>query len=147
MATAILPALHDTGQTSSGLTFALQALLSRHETYVAESQQEHARMNANIERLEIERTSLQRSNEKIVAENKELLSKLDTLNNTYAQSDDTVKGLEALLRDTEIEVRRLNGLARRAEELDAQVQDLDQERSHLKRRLDDGEQERQEHSE
>ena len=98
-------------------------------------------MNANIARLEIERTSLQRSNEKIVAENKELLSKLDTLNNTYAQSDDTVKGLEALLRDTEIEVRRLNGLARRAEELEAQVQNLDQERSHLKRRLDDGEQE------
>ena len=141
MATAILPAMHDTGQSSSGLTFALQALLSRHETYVAESQQEHARMNANVARLENERTSLQRSNEKIVAENKELLSKLDTLNSTYLQSDDTVKGLEALLRDTEIEVRRLNGLARRAEELEAQVQDLDQERSHLKRRLDDGEQE------
>ena len=139
MATAMRHAMHDTGQSGSGLTFALQALLSRHETYVAESQQEHARMNAKIAGLENERTDLQRSNEKIVAENKELLSKLDTLNATYAQSDDTVHSLEALLRDTEVEVRRLNGLARRAEELEAQVQDLDLESSNLKRQLDDGE--------
>lgn len=133
--------MRDHKQQNTGLTFALQALLSRHETYVAESQQEHERLNAKIAELETDRTNLQSSNEKIVAENRELLAKLDSLNTTYAQSDTTVKNLEALLRDTEIEVRRLTGLARRAEELEARVQDLDQERSDLKQQLDDGEQE------
>ena len=123
----------------SGLTFALQALLARHESYVAESQQEHARLDARIAQLEVERTTLQTANERIVAENKELLSKLEILNDSYKVSDNTVKTLEALLRDTEIEVRRLNGLARRAEDLDARVQEMDRQRMELMQKLTDTE--------
>jgi hypothetical protein len=128
-------------ESGSGLTFALQALLSRHESFVSESQQEHARHDAKIAQLEAERTTLQTANERIVAENKELLSKLDQLNDSYKVSDNTVKTLEGLLRDTEIEVRRLNGLARRAEELDARVQDMDKQRQDMMRKLADGESE------
>ena len=133
------PTPSDDSQSSCGLTFALQALLSRHESYVAESQEEDARLNSKIAQLEADRTSLQTANEKIVAENRQLLEQLDSLNASYKTSDETVKSLEALLRDTELEVRRLNGLARRAEELEARVQDLDLERSTLRRKLDDGE--------
>lgn len=130
-----------TSSTNSGLTFALQALLSRHETYVADTQQENERLNAKIAELEAERVTLQSANEKVVAENKDLLVKLDTINKSYSESDSTVKNLEALLRDTELEVRRLNALARRAEELEAQVHDVERERSILSRKLDDSEQE------
>lgn len=131
------PSIHD--ESSSGLTFALQALLSRHESFVAESQQEHARLDTKVGQLEAERSSLQSANERIVAENRELISKLETLNDSYKASDNTVKTLEGLLRDTEIEVRRLNGLARRAEELDARVHEMDLQRMELMRKLNDGE--------
>ena len=127
---------------SSGLTFALQALLARHESYVAESQQEHARLDAKIAHLEADRNALQTANERIVAENRELLSKLETLNDSYKASDNTVKTLEALLRDTEIEVRRLNGLARQADDLGIRVQEMDSQRAELMQRLADGETER-----
>lgn len=129
----------DDSQSSSGLTFALQALLSRHESFVAESQEESARLNNTITRLEIDRTSLQSANEEIVAENRQLLKQLENINASYKTSDDTVKSLETLLRDTELEVRRLNALARRAEELEVRVQHLDLERSALMRKLEDGE--------
>jgi hypothetical protein len=128
-------------ESSSGLTFALQALLSRHESFVADSQQEHARLEAKVAQLEAERTSLQTANERVVAENRELLSKLETLNDSYKASDNTVKTLEGLLRDTEIEIRRLNALARRAEELDSRVLDLDREKVELLNKINDGESE------
>ena len=124
---------------SNGLTFALQALLARHESFVADSQQEHARLDTKIVHLETERNTLQSANERIVAENKELLSKLETINDSYMASDNTVKTLEALLRDTEIEVRRLNGLARRAEELGELVQEMDRQRAEMMLKLADGE--------
>lgn len=130
-----------TSSTNSGLTFALQALLSRHETYVADTQHEHERLNARVAALEADRVGLQDANEKIVAENRDLLVKLDTINKSYSESDATVKNLEALLRDTELEVRRLNALARRAEELEAQVHSLDRERTILSQKIEDSEQE------
>jgi hypothetical protein len=128
-------------ESSSGLTFALQALLSRHESFVADSQQEHARLEAKVAQLEAERTSLQTANERVVAENRELLSKLEILNDSYKASDNTVKTLEGLLRDTEIEIRRLNALARRAEELDSRVLDLDRDKVELLNKINDGESE------
>ena len=133
------PRMPSQDDPSSGLTFALQALLARHESYVAESQQEHARLDAKIAQLEADRTALQDANERMVAENKELLSKLEILNDSYKASDHTAKTLEALLRDTEIEVRRLNGLARRAEDLGIRAQEMDKQRAELMQRLADGE--------
>jgi hypothetical protein len=130
-----------TVSTDSGLTFALQALLSRHESYVEQTQQENDRLTSRLTEIETERALLQDANEKVVAENRDLLLKLDTLNKSYSESDSTVKSLEALLHDTELEVRRLNALARRAEELEIHVHDMERERSIISRKLQDTEQE------
>ncbi|OCT50039.1 hypothetical protein CLCR_06704 [Cladophialophora carrionii] len=142
----ILPLAHrhstvDTMQTSSGLTFALQALLTRHESYVSESQQEHQRLTAYINDLERERTHLQTANEKIVEENRQLLNQLEVANTSLQDSDSHVRSLEALLRDCEVECRRLNGLNRRTEELELQILELEKERITLSRQSDDAKEE------
>jgi hypothetical protein len=116
----------------SSLTFALQALLSRHESYLAESEAERIRLTSSISSLEAEKTSLQDANQELVKQNRDLLDKLEGLNTTLSDSDDHVKNLEALLVSAELEVRRLNGLAGRAEELEDQLRQL--ERENLKAR-------------
>ncbi|KIW70319.1 hypothetical protein PV04_02602 [Phialophora macrospora] len=114
-----------------------QALLTRHESYVSESQQEHQRLTAYISELERERTHLQIQNGKIVEENRQLLNQLEVANSSLKDSDSHVKSLEALLRDCEVESRRLNGLSRRTEELELQILELEKERSTLSRQSDD----------
>jgi hypothetical protein len=124
-------------KTSSGLIFPLQALLTRHESYVSESQQEHQRLTAYISELERERAHLQTTNGKIVEENRQLLNQLEVANTSLKDSDSHVKSLEALLRDCEVESRRLNGLSRRTEELEFQILELEKERITLSRQSDD----------
>ncbi|EXJ87538.1 hypothetical protein A1O3_04498 [Capronia epimyces CBS 606.96] len=128
-------------QTSSGLTFALQALLTRHESYVTESQLEHERLTAYINELERERATLQTTNERIVVENRELRTQLDTANTSLRDSDKHVKGLEALLRDSELEIRRLNGLTRQAEELELKILDMEKDHAVLLQKAGDSKEE------
>lgn len=124
-----------------GLTFALQALLSRHESYINEAQTERARLSTCISDLESERLSLQNANERIVAENRELLQRLEQLNGNLVDSDQDVKRLESLLLDCELEVKRLNGLVRRTEELDSRLQDMERERHSLNQQVEEGKEE------
>jgi len=126
-------------QSSGGLTFALQALLNRHESYVTESQLEHARLTAQITGLEADRLSLQSANEKIVAENRDLLSRLEEVNYALQTSDAQVEKLEALFQECEAEVKRLNILGSRAEELEVKILDLEKERAVLTRKVEDSE--------
>lgn len=128
-------------QTGSGLTFALQALLNRHESYVTESQVEHERLTTYVNQLEKERSSLQAANDKIVKENRELLNQLESANTSLKESDEHVKSLETLLRDCEGEVRRLNGLSRRTEELELRMLDLERERITLSEKVEESEEE------
>jgi hypothetical protein len=116
----------------SSLTFALQALLSRHESYLAESEAERSRLTTSVESLEADKTSLQDANQDLVKQNRELLDKLETLNTTLSDSDSHVKNLEALLVSAEVETRRLDGLAGRAAELEDQLKQL--ERDNIKAR-------------
>lgn len=125
----------------SGLTFALQALLNRHETYVGDSQREHERLTEYINELEADRTSLQNKNEKIVEENRELLTQLEAANTSLKESDDHVRDLEVLLRDCELEVRRLNFLTRRTEELELQLMEMERDRVALSHKVDDSSEE------
>lgn len=111
----------------SSLTFALQALLSRHESYLAESEAERTRLTSSVESLEAEKTSLQDANQDLVKQNRELLDKLEGLNSTLSDCDSHVKNLEALLVSAEVEVRRLNGLAGRAGELEEQLRQLERD--------------------
>lgn len=118
----------------SSLTFALQALLSRHESYLAESEAERARLTSSISSLEAEKTSLQDANQDLVKQNRELLDRLEGLNTNLSDSDGHVKNLEALLVSAELEVRRLNGLAGRAGDLEEQLRQI--ERDNLKAKED-----------
>lgn len=141
LSTALSSPEQERKQTSSGLTFALQALLTRHESYVTESQLEHERLTAYIDELERERTCLQTTNEKIVVENRELRTQLDVANTSLKDSDNHVKSLEALLRDSESEIRRLNGLTRRAEELELKLLDMERDHVTLLQKADDSREE------
>lgn len=125
----------------SGLTFALQALLDRHEAYVKESQAEQARLSNYVTDLENEKTYLQDTNHKFVVENRELLQKLEQLNTDFSESGKKVQDLENLLQDCEQEIRRLNGLTRQAQNLETKVLDMERERAELSRHLSDGREE------
>lgn len=120
---------------SSGLTFALQALLSRHESYIASSEAERAALTAQISRLESDKSSLERKNAEIVRENHELLDHLEGLNNTIANSDAHIASLAATLAEAKLEVKRLMALAARTEELEKQLEEMEIGRVGLEREV------------
>src|SRR6516225_6574546 len=95
------------------LTFSLQALLIRHEAYMADAEKERASMTATIDKLETDKKLLEAENAKFVEENRNLLSQLEELNNTVSDSDARVKSLEATLQATSQELQRLSSLASR----------------------------------
>jgi hypothetical protein len=118
-----------------GLTFALQALLSRHESYIASSEAERAALTAQISRLESDKSSLERKNADIVRENHELLDHLEGLNNTIADSDAHITSLAATLAEAQLEVKRLMALAARTEELERQLEEMEIGRVGLEREV------------
>ena len=61
------------------LTFALQALLLRHEAYVADSERERHQMMDTIERLESEKLALEAKNAQTIKANRDLLDQLEQL--------------------------------------------------------------------
>jgi len=125
-------------RSDSGLTFALQALLDRHEAYVKDSQAEQARLSSYVACLENEKSSLQDVNHRMVVENRELLQKLEGLNTTFGESGKRVQELEALLQDCEQEIRRLNGLTRRTQELELKMLDVERECADITKQFEDG---------
>jgi chromosome segregation ATPase len=89
------------------LTFALQALLIRHEAYVADSERERRQMVATIENLEKEKLELEASNAQTIKANRDLLDQLENLNEAAINSDAQIQALEDTLRSTEEELERL----------------------------------------
>lgn len=118
------------------LTFALQALLVRHEAYVADSERERRQMLANIERLENEKLELEAKNAQTIKENRDLLDQLEQLNESVCGSDAQIQALQDTLRSTEEELQRLASLAARTQLLEAQLFDLEREQSRLQHHLD-----------
>ncbi|KAL1641215.1 hypothetical protein SLS61_010173 [Didymella pomorum] len=118
------------------LTFALQALLVRHEAYVADSERERRQMMANIERLESEKLELEAKNARTIKENRNLLDQLEQLNESVCSSDAQIQALQDTLRSTEDELQRLASLAARTQLLEAQLFDLEREQSRLQHNLD-----------
>ena len=125
-------------RTDSGLTFALQALLDRHEAYVKDSQAEQARLSSYVSDLEHQKNSLQDANHRIVVENRELLQKLEDLNTGFGESGKRVQELEGLLQDCEQEIRRLNGLTRKTQELELKMLDVERECAEITKQFEDG---------
>jgi len=116
-----------------GLTFALQALLVRHEQYMQDAERDRLDMNHKIEKLESDKKELEARNAQTVDENRNLLDQLETLNTTLSDSELHINSLENTLQSTRQELRRLEGLASRTHELEAQLTALEQEQDILQR--------------
>jgi hypothetical protein len=116
-----------------GLTFSLQALLVRHEAYMVDAERDRSEMNGRIEKLEADRRELEARNAKTVAENRALLDQLEGLNTTVSESELHIKALEATLQSAHQELRRLEGLAARTQDLEVQLAALEQEQEALQR--------------
>lgn len=117
--------------SSSSLTFALQALLHRHESYMAEAEEDRQRLLANIENLEREKRQVEAENARIIEENRGLLEQLDGLNKAVAESDAHAKSLAAALDSTEAELRKVTMSAARAAELEVQLAQMEAEQARL----------------
>ncbi|KAJ5038155.1 uncharacterized protein L3040_007024 [Drepanopeziza brunnea f. sp. 'multigermtubi'] len=106
---------------SSSLTFALQALLVRHEQYMHDAEKD--------------RKALEHENAKSIEENRGLLDQLEDLNGTLEESETHIKSLEATLYSTRQELRHLELLASRTRDLEVQLAALEQEQDLLQRTL------------
>ena len=131
------PASKASTQPNSGLTFALQALLQRHESYLAESSAERLRLTDTISTLEQEKEQVQARNNALVAENRALLNDLERVNNEVGLADGKISSMTAMLAEAQFEVRRLNGMARRAEELEKELAQYDQKHHVLEREVEE----------
>ncbi|KAL8735354.1 MAG: hypothetical protein Q9166_000899 [cf. Caloplaca sp. 2 TL-2023] len=117
------------------LTFALQSLLARHEAYVLEAEEERRRTAAGIDRLECDKKELDAANTRIIEENRSLLDQLEHLNNTVSTSDTHIQSLTATLQSTRQELDRLNALAARTSQLEAQLSFMEIEQASLHDKL------------
>ncbi|KAL2756065.1 hypothetical protein ACRALDRAFT_2062685, partial [Sodiomyces alcalophilus JCM 7366] len=112
-----------------------QALLARHEAYMADAERDHNDLTARIEQLEMDKRELQAENIRTVEENRALLDQLEALNTTVHNSDIRIQTLEATLLSSQQAVRRLEGAASRAEELERHVAMLEREQVQLQNNL------------
>jgi hypothetical protein len=119
--------LHAQPYSRDWLTFSLQALLSRHEAYVADSERERKHMLSTINGLEKEKAELEERNAQTIKANRQLLDTLEQLNDAVASSDAQIKALSDTLHSTEEELQRLSSLAARTQMLEAQLLDLERE--------------------
>lgn len=109
--------------------FSLQALLTRHEAYIADSERERKAMAAQIEALEVEKQTLEQQNASAIEENRNLLDQLEALNNAVSESDTQVTNLQATLKTTQQELHKLSGLQSRTENLEQQIADFEREQA------------------
>ncbi|KAK7746257.1 hypothetical protein SLS53_002216 [Cytospora paraplurivora] len=113
------------------LTFALQALLARHEAYLASAEQERFEMQSRIEQLETDKRSLEEENARTIQENRALLDQLEALNNTVSDSETHIRSLEATLQSSEQTIRKLEAAEARAAEMEEKITDLEAEQATL----------------
>lgn len=118
-----------------GLTFALKALLIRHETYVAEAESSRREHEQKIEQLQKDKHSLEIENHRLVDENKDLSNHVEDLNNKISESDIRIDSLEATLNATHMEMRRLESLASRTHDLEQQLLELEREQEELRQTI------------
>ncbi|KAK5171118.1 uncharacterized protein LTR77_004262 [Saxophila tyrrhenica] len=113
----------------SGLMFSLQALLVRHESYIADSERERREMTAHIGMLEKEKQVLEKKNATVIEENRNLLDQLEAVNSAVSESDAHVVNLQATLQSTQQELHKLSQLAARTESLERQLAEYEREQA------------------
>ncbi|PKS07442.1 hypothetical protein jhhlp_006046 [Lomentospora prolificans] len=107
-----------------------QALLVRHEAYMADSERDRAELTSRIVQLETDKKELEAMNAKTIEENRLLLDQLEELNNSVAESDSRIHLLEASLQASEQTVRRLEITASRAADMERHIATLEQDLEH-----------------
>ncbi|KAI1639960.1 hypothetical protein F4809DRAFT_638112 [Biscogniauxia mediterranea] len=112
-----------------------QALLARHEAYMADAERDRYELTARIEQLEMDNKELEARNARTIEENRDLLDQLELLNSTINDSEGRIKSLEATLLSSQQTVRRLEGETARAEALERQLMSLEQEQAELQSTL------------
>ncbi|KAK2040701.1 hypothetical protein LZ31DRAFT_35797 [Colletotrichum somersetense] len=112
-----------------------KALLARHEAYMADAERDRMSLTTRIEQLESEKVELQAENARTVEENRSLLDQLEMLNNTVQDSDIRIQTLEATLLSSHQAVRRLEGAAARAADMERHIALLEQEQLRLQNTL------------
>lgn len=120
----------------SPLMFSLQALLMRHEAYIADSERERKSMTAHIETLEAEKLALEQKNATVIEENRNLLDQLEAVNTAVAESDAHVVSLQATLHSTQQELYKLSQLTARTEWLERQLADFEHEQASWQSSID-----------
>ncbi|KAI2640171.1 hypothetical protein GGS21DRAFT_401907 [Xylaria nigripes] len=108
-----------------------QALLARHESYMADAERDRTELTARIEQLEHENRELEMKIAKMAEENKDLLLQLDALNTTIIDTEVHMKTLEATLLSSQQTIRRLELETARAEALERQIASLEQEQAEI----------------
>lgn len=120
---------------SNSLTFSLQALLARHEAYMADAERDRLELTSRIEQLEMDNKDLEAKNARTIEENRSLLDQLESLNSSVTDSEGRIKSLEATLLSSQQLIRRLEGETARAESLERQIAYLEQEQADLQNNL------------
>lgn len=120
---------------ASSLTFSLQALLHRHESYMTEAEDDRRRLLSSIDALERERHDVHAENARIAQENRALVDELDVLNSSLADSDAQVNSLTVALEHTEAELRSVSVAAARAAGLEAQLVQMETEQARMQENL------------
>src|SRR5215469_18574967 len=115
----------------ASLTFIIQALLARHEAYVADAEQDRKRILSKMEELEQDKKHLEDKNREAVDDNRKLLDELEALNLAVTSSDAQIQSLTDALHATDQRLERMNGLAARSEGLQRQLSRLEEEEARL----------------
>ncbi|KAK6539518.1 hypothetical protein TWF694_009735 [Orbilia ellipsospora] len=117
------------GLTMPSILF--QALLRQAD----EAEKIRSEMASKISKLEEQNKHLEIQNTLSIDRNRDLLSTLETLNESVAQADTKVRELTADIDDTRAELDRVSARAARAEILEAQLSVLETEQEDLRRNL------------
>ncbi|KAB5539244.1 hypothetical protein GE09DRAFT_1038016 [Coniochaeta sp. 2T2.1] len=112
-----------------------QALLARHEAYMASAERDRAELNARIEQLELDKAALQATNSRTVEENRALLDRLELLNGTVTESEQKIRSLEAALQSTQLTIKRLENAAARAADMERHIATLEGDQQKMQSEL------------
>ncbi|KAK8109781.1 hypothetical protein PG999_007918 [Apiospora kogelbergensis] len=112
-----------------------QALLERHEAYMANAKRDRLELTSRIEQLEMDNRELEAKNAQYIEDNRDLLDQLESLNSTVADSEGRIRSLEATLLSSQQAIRRLEGETLRAESLERELAFLEQEQADLQSNL------------
>lgn len=112
-----------------------QVLLARHEAYMADAERDRAELTTRIDRLEVDKRDLEADNAKSIEENRMLLDQLEAINTSVSDAEVQISTLEAALRSSQLSVRRLEGAAVRAAELEKELEYLEREQEKIQNDL------------